>query len=387
MVTLLVGSACAANNSAVARRYSHSAKETETEVYKICDGRIEIKPRLKYELAISLRALESAEHYQQLFVPWAQKMRKGLSERTLSDAMTLIENTHEWQLCSLVQDYDGPDTIEGVVDFIRADNDKAIVKWATNNPITKILGITPEQFPNWYADFLGRYYNEGFREQWPEHRKLIYEDANSMAKELESVQISPVAFMEKITGRKFSGSKKLILYPSSFSRPCHGYGFKESGNLVSTYQIGTGRNGILQMVFHELLHFLIRDWWQAERMQNPIAKIANEPLFKTGWEQKGKGIYPYPNYWLDELVVRAVSVYIAYKAGAITEKDARIHARITSYNSYETALYEATFDRYDTFDNIDDFIFYALTYIEVVGEGKDAKFVLTREGKLNNKVN
>lgn len=130
-----------------------SAEETVPFAYKVSNGRIEIKPRLKYELIISLHVLKFAEDHHQLFVPWAQQMRKDLTDKTLHDATTLIENTHEWQLCSLVQEYDGPDTIGGLAEFIKSDSNKTITKWASMNGerAIKALGLSPEQFPRWSA--------------------------------------------------------------------------------------------------------------------------------------------------------------------------------------------------------------------------------------------
>jgi hypothetical protein len=105
-----------------------SAEEIIPLTYKVSNGRIEIKPRLKYELIISLHVLKFAEDHHRLFVPWAKQMRNDLNDKTLHDATTLIENTHEWQLCSLVQEYDGPDTIGNLAEFIKSDSNKAIIK-------------------------------------------------------------------------------------------------------------------------------------------------------------------------------------------------------------------------------------------------------------------
>ena len=47
---------------------------------------------------------------------------------------------------------------------------------------------------------------------------------------------------------------------------------------------------------------------------------------------------------------------------------------LDSLPAYENALYDVLFDKYDSFDNVDDFIYYALSNIKVVGEGKAARF-------------
>jgi len=357
----------------------------EAPIYKVSNGRIEIKPRLKYELAISIHVLKFAEDHHKLFVPWAKQMRKDLTKKTSNDAKRLIDNTHEWQLCSLVQEYDGPDTIEDLVKFVKNDNNKTITKWASMNgrSAIKSLGLSPGQFPGWYTDFFKRYYEEGFEKQWlSEHKQLIYEDAKSIAKELESLEFSPTDFMEKITGRKFSGSTKIILYPSSFSRPQHAYGFSEAGHKVAVYKIGGGKKGVIGTVFHELLHPLIRGWWEAERMKEPISDLAKDDMFKASWDKKGKGSYPYPDKWLDEIVVHSVSNYMTYKAGFISERKAR---QLSSYCDYEKALCEAIFDRYDSFDNIDDFIFYAINHTKRVSKGSKVHFKYIKDEEKSKK--
>ena len=64
---------------------------SEAIKYTSKNGRIEIKPRLKYELILSIHVLQTAEDHHQLFVPWAEQMRKDLSAKTLKDARFLAE--------------------------------------------------------------------------------------------------------------------------------------------------------------------------------------------------------------------------------------------------------------------------------------------------------
>ena len=350
----------------------------EPVIYKVSSGGIEIKPRLKYELIISLHVLKFAEDHHKLFIPWAKQMRKDLSEKTLHEATVLIENAHEWQLSSLAEEYDDADTIEGLVEFIKGVGRNAIIKQAQLGHLLKKRELNAMEFSAWYADFLKRYYEEGFKKQWfSKHKELVNKDAKAMAKELESLDISLADFMEDFTGRKFKGSTKIILYPSSFSRPQHAYGFSEGGHKVATYMIGSEKKGVTGAVFHELLHPLIRGWWEAERMKEPISKLAKEDMFKASWEKTGKGSYAYPDYWLDELVVHSVSNYMTHEAGFISEREARL---LSSYCDYEKALWEAIVDRYESFDNIDDFVFYAINHIKVSGKGSNAKFVYVDEG-------
>ncbi len=336
--------------------------QAETITYTSKDGRIEIKPRLKYELILSIHVLQTAEDHHRLFVPWAEQMRRDLSAETLKDARFLGRKVHEWGLCSLVADYDGPDNIECLTDYIEHENRNTINRWA------RWLILEPKfwfkGFASWYADFLRRYYREGFGKSWlAEHRQLVHNDAKSVSTELENLEFSIPGFMEEHTGRRFSDNTKTIYYPSSFSRPCHAYGFSENGKKVALYQIGNGLEGLVLDAFHELMHGLIRGWQKAGRMRKPIAELGKEPAFK-GFAKKGS--YRYPDGWVEEIIVHSVANYFRYKAGFRSEQWIRKHQ--ASYGPYEAAFYDAIFDAYDRFDTIDDFIFYAMTHIEATGD-------------------
>ena len=145
---------------------SQPAKANKPVVYKVGNDRIESKPRLKYELIISLHVLKFAEDHHQLFILWAQQMRKDLSEKTLHEVTVLIENAHEWQLSSLVEGYDGSDTIDELVEFIKGAGENEVIKRAQLDHLVKKLDLNTKEFSVWYADFLKRYYEEGFRKQW-----------------------------------------------------------------------------------------------------------------------------------------------------------------------------------------------------------------------------
>jgi len=67
-----------------------------------------------------------------------------------------------------------------------------------------------------------------------------------------------------------------------------------------------------------------------------------------------------------------------YKAGFVSK--GWVH-RFSSYCNYEKALCEVIFDRYDSFDNIDDFIFYAVNNIKVIGKGSKARFKYIKDDK------
>lgn len=338
--------------------------QAEAIIYTSKNGRAEIKPRLKYELILSIHVLETAEDHHRLFVPWAEQMREDLSAKTLKDAQFLGRKVHEWQLCSLVADYDGPDDIECLTHYIEHENRGAINRWAL------WLKLDPrfwfKDFASWYADFLRRYYREGFERSWlAEHKQLVYDDARSMSMEAEKLAFSIPDFMEQHTGRRFGDKTKTILYPSSFSRPNHAYGFSENGKNVVLYQINAGLKGMAATAFHELMHGLIGRWQKAGRMKKPIADLGKEPAF-GGFA--GKGSYRYPDGWVEEIIVHSVANYFTYKAGFRSEQWIRKHQ--VSYGPYEAAFYDAIFDAYDRFDNIDDFIFYAMMHIQATGDPK-----------------
>ncbi len=330
--------------------------------YTSDDGRIEIKPRLKYDLILSLHVLQTAEGHHRLFIPWAEQMRKDLSARTLKDARFLVGKAGVWGLCSLVADYDGPDNIECLTDYIEHENRNALNWWALGANLGSKFWF--RDFASWYADFLRRYYREGFEKGWlAEHRELVYYDAKVMAAELGKLAFSIPDFMEEHTGRRFKDKTKTILYPSSFSRPSHAYGFSENGKNVAVYKVGGSLHSMVTTAFHELMHGLIRGWQKAGRMRKPIAKLGKEPAFK-GFAESGS--YRYPDGWVEEIIVHSTANYLAYKAGFRTEQWIRKYQ--ASYGPYEAVFYDALFDAYERFDNIDDFIFYALTHIQATGD-------------------
>ncbi|UCE49328.1 MAG: hypothetical protein JSW47_04130 [Phycisphaerales bacterium] len=345
-----------------ARLEKGQCSQAEAITYTSRDGRIEIKPRLKYELILSIHVLETAEDHHRLFIPWAEQMRRDLSPKTLKDAQFLGRRVSVPQLCSLVADYDGTDSIECLTDYIENENRRAINRWA--RPLRWEPKFLFKDFARWYADFLRKYYKEGFKQGWlAEHRQLVYDDAESTSMELEKLEFSIPEFMERHTGRRFGDKTKTILYPSSFSRPNHAYGFKENGKNVSVYKINSSLHGVVAAAFHELLHRLIDGWQSAGRMRKPIAELGKEPAFKGFAKSRS---YRYPDGWVEEMIVHSVANYFTYKAGFRSEQ--WIRKNQASYGPYEAALYDAIFHAYDRFDKIDDFIFYALTHIKATGD-------------------
>jgi len=219
-------------------------------------------------------------------------------------------------------------------------------------------------------DFFRRYYDEGFGKLWEqEHKQLVYSDAEKIAKELEKLDFSITKYMEEFTGRKFDNSSKIILYPSSFSRPQHAYGFTENGVKVFLYKVDRGIVSVIASGFHELLHSLIDGWEKPVRIKKCIKKLAKEELFEKTCQELKKS-YGYPVGPLEEQLVHSIARYMLYKKGYIDEKQ----ARRGTYGPYEDALYDVLFDKYDSFDNVDDFIYYALSNIKIAGEGKEARF-------------
>jgi hypothetical protein len=344
-------------------------------VYSLGNGLIEIKPRLKYELFLSLHVLRTAEDHHRLFVPWAQQLRATLAPETLRQATNFNAFFHEWWLCSLVQNYDGPDTIEGILDYLRQDPDRFIFGAASQNQeaLRQCLGGNPKQAGSRLADFLNRYYLEGFGPEWPEHRKLIDLQAAADVRKFEQLPFSITRFMEQHTGRKFVDNTRVIFYPSSFSRPQHAYGFSEKDAKVVVYKVGESP---VDTAFHELLHPLLRGWREPARMQRAIAAVGREPLFEADYNRTLRGSYGYPGGALEELIVHSTANYLSVKAGRLTKAAAR---RQSPYSSYDTALYDALFDRYESFPVIDDFIYYALTHIQATGTNSDSRFVYIQE--------
>jgi hypothetical protein len=333
-------------------------------IYSVNNGRIEIKPRLKYELMLSLHVLRTAEDHHQLFIPWAQQMRQSLSEETLQDATFFADTFHESQLCLILANYVGEDTIEGITKYIENGRCGRIKK-AGFFKFGQKVGCA------FTADFLRRYYTEGFGKLWEqEHKLLVQNDAEKMVKELEKLDFSITEYMEHFTGRKFDNSSKIILYPSSFSRPIHGYGFTENGTKVFLYKVNGGIISIIGTGFHELLHLLIHGWEKPERIQKIIEKLAKEELFERTCRELKKS-YGYPIGPIEEQLVHSMARYMLYKKGYLDEKQ----TRSLSYGPYEDALYDVLFDKYDSFDNVDDFIYYSLSNIKIVDKGKESRFV------------
>ncbi len=341
-------------------------------IYSVGNGKIEIKPRLKYELMLSLHVLRTAEDHHQLFIPWAQEMRQSLSEKTLQQATTLIDTYHESQLASILADYVGEDSIEGITAYIEADRGGKLKQAASRNrkALKAAFDIEPHEIDTFAADFFRRYYDEGFGKLWEqEHKQLVHSDAEKMAKELEKLDFSITEYMEQFTGRKFDNSSKIILYPSSFSRPQHAYGFTENGVKVFLYKIDKGITSLIASGFHELLHSLIDGWEKPQRIKKIIKKLAKQELFEKTCQELKKS-YGYPVGPLEEQLVHSMARYMLYKKGYIDDKQ----TRRGSYGPYEDALYDVLFDKYDSFENVDDYIYYALSNIKVVGEGKEARF-------------
>ena len=349
------------------------ASSTEPKTYRLADGCIEIKPRLKYEIILSLHVLRCAEDHHPQFIGWANQMRAWLKPETLREATNLNALFHEWQLCSLVQNYDGPDTIDGLTAYIQADARREVASWAGRFPAAtlKQAGADRQQFASWYADLLERYYQEGFGKTWEaEHRRLVQEQAPETAKSLEQLPYSITGFMEQHTGRKFQGGSKVIFYPSSFSRPQHAYGFEENGAKVVLYKVSESPGGAMATAFHELLHPLLRSWHYADRMKPVIAALGRQPPFERT-AQALRSSYDYPAGCLEEMIVHALGNYLCVKAGTMTEAEARRHG----YGPFQTALYDAMFDRYEKYRLVDDFIYFALTHIQPAEERGSPKWV------------
>lgn len=327
-------------------------------------GRIVVLPRLKYELGLSLHVLRYAEDHHAIFVEWATQLRSSLSDKTLADATLLIASSHEWQLGYLLQAYDGPDDIQRITEHLRGDSQGIVTQWAVKDGsgrnLASAAGVTPNQLPNWYADFLRRYWDEGFGKTWDhDHWPLIETDARRIRDELDAGP-NRVEQLEKVCNKKFFQPGRIRIYPSSFSRPKHGYGFEEGGEKVVLVRVGDDVEKLTGTIFHELLHSLIRGWTEREDLRPLIDDLAQSEAFRQGWEQVGRGSYQYPEGWLDELYVHAIARYALYKVGLLAKSD----VPLTSYTGYEDTLYPIIFDHFDQAGSIDAFLGLALRSID-----------------------
>jgi hypothetical protein len=70
VMTMILGCYLACFNIAAELSTASSLNDiNQPIVYKVSDDRIVIKPRLKYELIISLHVLKYAEDHHELFIP------------------------------------------------------------------------------------------------------------------------------------------------------------------------------------------------------------------------------------------------------------------------------------------------------------------------------
>jgi hypothetical protein len=338
--------------------------------YRSNGGSMVIVPHLKFELSLSLHVLKYAEDHHALFIPWATSIRRQLARATLRDAERLIE-FHEWQLGSLVQDYAGPSRIEAIAAYLRDDKDGHVREWATERraDLAQHLGIEPEAFAAFYADFLLRYDAQGFGSSWQqEHLPLIEQSAETLARQLDDIDLS---WLERRARRSFRSGTKLLLYPSSFSRPQHAYGFTQQGSKVVLYRVGDEFGEVLATIFHELLHPLLQGWSEPAKVRAEIERLSAEQPFRKQWEEHGQGNYDYPYGWLEELFVHAIARLLLSEAGYLPREAVPRNA----YCQYERAIYEALMrhdDALDRFDGVDGFIAHALERIRLSTSGADA---------------
>jgi hypothetical protein len=331
--------------------------------FELAKGHVVIKPRLQFELALSLHVLGKAEDHHQLLVPWAERMRRSLRPETLREAGLLMEHTHEWQLANLLRSYDGPDELEAIARYLEQDRDGIVSDWAARDGLAQLhrdLGIDAPRFARWYAGFLRRYWHEGFGREWLAcHAQLVADDAAVIAKELAGESESPDAFLEKLTGRRFASTGRVILFPSSFSRPQHAYGFQDGDDKLSTYRIDSGRAEALGSALHELLHPLLRGWQNAPEVAPLVAKLAQSAAFRATGNEWARS-YSYPDGWVEEQLVHALANFAMVRLKLADEREARAR----SYGVFEDALYDAMFRDYDHFATVDEFFLHFLRHVE-----------------------
>jgi hypothetical protein len=330
---------------------------------------IEVVPHMKFELGLSLHVLAHAKDHHALFVDWAERVQQALSPQTAALAAKLIQ-LHEWQLGSLLRDYTGPSAIEDIAAYVERDPSGEVLEWATKHSteIASTLQSSPGAFGALYADFLRRYYAEGFGVTWErEHWPLILESADIMRSQLRQLDY---AFLERRSGRNFPNGTKLLLFPSSFSRPRHGYGFDQQGSKVVLYRVRDPLVEIIGTAHHELLHPLIAGWLRRLHLETQLERLAAEPAFQAQWEVHGKGNYQYPEGWLDELLVHALGLYFLANKGLIPRAEVANHA----YCDYERAIDSALFANYTETQSVDGFIPHVLAHIVASGTGADASY-------------
>ncbi len=73
---------------------------------------------------------------------------------------------------------------------------------------------------------------------------------------------------------------------------------------------------------------------------------------------------------MEEILVHALGYYLCVKANVFNETVARRYG----YGPYQSALYDAIFDRYEQYPMVDDFIFYAITHIRAAGTPDEPKW-------------
>jgi hypothetical protein len=348
--------------------------------YTLAKGRIKIKPSMKYELVISLRVFKPGQNRaRRLFSTWADAMEKRLSPRTYKEVLALIGHMHEWELSHFLQEYTDEDRIEGIAAYVESDSEGQIKEWVQNrSEVLGALNLQPDQFAAWYADFLTRYYREGFGELWEStYKKEVLDSAKRLKEELDAVPFDIMEFMEGMTQRQFTGERKIVLYPSTFSRPDSGYLFAEDGKKVVVCKSDSDVKELAGTLFHELLHSLLSGWMtSSEEIKKLIQSQLASEVFKNEWEEAGRGEYDYPNNWFDELAVHSFGEYLTCKAGFRSKAEALGRC----YTGYMEALCCAAFSKYEEFGRIDDFLYYAIGHIREVEKPRiDSGF----EGYLN----
>jgi hypothetical protein len=309
-------------------------------------GSVIFKPDLKYEILIAMHVLVDPSHHRQAH-EWACETLGKLSSDTKADIFSLVENTvTEWQLSNSIRNCDAQNSIERLLNYIREGN--IVVEY------TKVSPSVSKDFPGFFASVVRRFWDEAFQKDYNEkYYPILLEDAKNKCAQIENINL--IEFMEKWTGRQFKVKKKLIFYPSYFIQP-HAHGFDAEEGYVTIYQV---QGDVVGNAIHELLHQLLSNWYKEPRVKEIVGKFGKSNKFKNEYEEKGDKSYTYPEGWLEEDIVMALSAFLYAK---LNGEDLNI-PRGGLYTDIQRDMYHAIATKYspEKYKNFDDFLAEFLT--------------------------
>jgi len=303
--------------------------EDISPIFSVAEGKILFKPRLKYELILSLHALHDPSHHKQV-ADWARVTRARLPADLQKDIDDLMGNRYQQQLLGQVEDLKDGDDLEEIMQCLQTRGEAK------------------------FSDILQRYWAQSFKADYEcQYAAILRADAEQRAQELENLNFEIPEILEKWTGRKFQGDVTLVFYPSFFAAP-HSYGQSECGKRVIIYQTQSNFPGFVRGAFHELLHPLLAGWHRSSRrMKSAIKKLGKNKTFERDWGEIGRNDYCYPDTWAEENIVMALSNFLIVKAGLQEATDTS-----SLYTQLQRDLYAALLNRYspEKYAIIDEFL-------------------------------